>query len=75
MNDPGLDRPIREAERSLEEGIEKIEGESTSRRRSGGGSRIKSPGERSGGGLAKEKDKVDKALTQPKFVIQYSFLR
>lgn len=75
MNDPGLDKPIREAERSLEEGIEKIEERSTSRRRSGGGSRTMSPGERFGGGSAKEKDKGDKALTLPKFVTQYSFLR
>ena len=74
MNDPGLDKPIREAEQSLEEGIEKIEGKSTSRRRSGGGSRIMSPGERFGGGSAKEKDKGDKALTLPKFVIRCSFL-
>jgi len=78
MNDPGLDEPIREqtreAERSLENG-EKTDGNSTRRRRSGGGGRIGSPGEWFGGKLAKEEDKVDKALTQPKFVIQYSFLR
>jgi len=78
MNDLGLEsiqEQGREAEPSLEDGIEKIDGESTSRRRRGGGVRTGSSGERFGGVLATEQDKVDEALIQPKFVIQYSFLR
>ncbi|PWW77506.1 hypothetical protein C7212DRAFT_356929 [Tuber magnatum] len=76
MNDPDLDEPTREqtreVERSLRGGARKADGESTSRRRSGGGSRIGSPRAQLGGELVKEGDdnKVEKALAQPKFVVQ-----
>ncbi|CUS14946.1 unnamed protein product [Tuber aestivum] len=73
MNDSDLNGPTqeqaREVERSLRGGVRKTDGESTARRRNGGGSRIRSPGEQPTGRRElvgeEDSDGVDKALTQP----------